>query len=265
MHMHEPGALFRTKIKESRDDYFVEYQPADSRFDLANLTLTFFNQQPAPARAAELLELESRGWFQRFPAPLFASAYSDGEDLIDLTAVRGSSHFTCQKDPATGETLEAWYNRDGRPVPPEQMTAAYQNEVYAGLPAKLASDVRGKGLKEHRAVVRTARTIVLLIIVVPMCIELISLGVPWVDWILTVGSVTAGLIKLAKARGWIKPSARQVEKEKDELLMRHHHYHCKKNPEAFARLKAENFERETRERVQAEAADLLRQAGSKKV
>jgi len=32
--------------------------------------------------------------------------------------------------------------------------------------------------------------------------------------------------------------------------------HCERNPEGFARLKAENFDREARERVLAEAAAL---------
>lgn len=51
-------------------------------------------------------------------------------------------------------------------------------------------------------------------------------------------------------------SARQVEKEEEELRMRHHHYHCMKNPEAFARLKVENFEREAIERTKEKVAIL---------
>ena len=38
--------------------------------------------------------------------------------------------------------------------------------------------------------------------------------------------------------------------------MRHHHYHCERNPEAFERLKRENIERETRDQTLREAAGL---------
>jgi hypothetical protein len=43
--------------------------------------------------------------------------------------------------------------------------------------------------------------------------------------------------------------------------MRHHHYHCERNPEGFERLKLENFERWAREEVHAEAKSLKRTAG----
>jgi hypothetical protein len=39
--------------------------------------------------------------------------------------------------------------------------------------------------------------------------------------------------------------------------MKHYFYHCERNPEGFARLKAENFEREAKERIIKEA-ELLR-------
>ncbi len=255
--MHEPGAVFRDKIKEPREGYFVEYQPADSRFQLATLSLTFFDGQPTASRVAELLEIEVRAWFRRFPVPIFGSAHSDTGDLIDLKSVRASSHFVAHQDPGTREPVEFWFESGiERPTPPEQMTSEYQNAAYSGLPANLAATVREAGLAERRRIVRTGKTIVLLLIVVPICIELISLGVNWIDWILTGASVAAGLFKLAKARGWIKPSERERKKEAEELRMRHHHYHCERNPEAFARLKAENSDRETRKRVLAEAAAL---------
>jgi hypothetical protein len=40
--------------------------------------------------------------------------------------------------------------------------------------------------------------------------------------------------------------------------MRHHHYHCERNPEGFLRLKQENVERESREEIQREANSLKR-------
>jgi hypothetical protein len=44
--------------------------------------------------------------------------------------------------------------------------------------------------------------------------------------------------------------------------MRHHHYHCRRNPEAFERLKAENFRREEIERTNAEALALKKKSSN---
>ena len=59
--------------------------------------------------------------------------------------------------------------------------------------------------------------------------------------------------------GHLPKSTRQQQKEAEELKMRHHHYHCARNPEAFERLKAENFRREEIERTKAEALALKAQ------
>lgn len=56
--------------------------------------------------------------------------------------------------------------------------------------------------------------------------------------------------------GLKKRSKRMEEKEREETEMRHHHYHCKKNPEGFMRLKIENFERAEMERIQKESLEI---------
>ncbi len=43
-------------------------------------------------------------------------------------------------------------------------------------------------------------------------------------------------------------SASQRQKDAEELRMRHHHYHCESNQEAFERLKAEALDLEERRR-----------------
>ena len=53
--------------------------------------------------------------------------------------------------------------------------------------------------------------------------------------------------------GWLKPSRRDKEKAKKELKMGHYYYHCERNPEAFNRLKCENFERDAVVKTRNEA------------
>jgi len=58
----------------------------------------------------------------------------------------------------------------------------------------------------------------------------------------------------------LEPSKSEKEKAEKELTMGHYYYHCERNPEGFARLKVENFEREARERIVKEAEALRNKA-----
>ncbi|HXV49315.1 MAG TPA: hypothetical protein VEB61_10970, partial [Candidatus Binatia bacterium] len=59
-----------------------------------------------------------------------------------------------------------------------------------------------------------------------------------------------------KLLGMWPKTDRDLATEEEELRIRHHHYHCERNPEGFRRLKLENFERESREAIRREAAAL---------
>ena len=64
----------------------------------------------------------------------------------------------------------------------------------------------------------------------------------------------------ANARGWLKPSQRDKQKAEKDLKMNHYFYHCERNPDAFNRLKIENWERETIERTRDEAETIRKNA-----
>lgn len=53
-----------------------------------------------------------------------------------------------------------------------------------------------------------------------------------------------------------KVTPREEEKGEKQRKMDHYFYHCERNPDGFARLKIENFEKDAGERVRAEAAAL---------
>ena len=63
-------------------------------------------------------------------------------------------------------------------------------------------------------------------------------------------------IQALRLSGHIPQSRRERDREEKESKIRHYAYHCERNPEAFQRLKIENFEREAVEKTKAEAAAL---------
>jgi hypothetical protein len=63
-------------------------------------------------------------------------------------------------------------------------------------------------------------------------------------------------IKWLKLAGYLKPSAIEKKRAEEQLKKDHYHYHCEKNPEGFMKLKIENFDREAKERTNAEMKEL---------
>ena len=92
---------------------------------------------------------------------------------------------------------------------------------------------------------------------------LVPLGVAVLEWwsdllgLVVLGyAFVKAAIQALRLTGHLPRSGGQRKKEAEDLKMRHHHYHCERNPEAFDLLKAENFRREEIERTKAESLEL---------
>jgi hypothetical protein len=251
--------VFRDKIKEGRGNYFVEYQPADERYSFSYLGLVFPQDDSDAEAVSRLMEQELERWLKRFPVPVMVTAWDIKEDAIHIPSKRGESVLWGYINAETGKVTRKWGNITSEELPAEQTESGYLERVYEGVPFRLQEEVRLKAEREWQTTVLTANLIVLFIVVIPVLIEIVGLGVAWLGYILSGISITAGLYKLAKHIGWIKPSKRQQEKDKENLKKEHYFYHCELNPAGFNRLKIENFERDAIERTRKEA-EMLKKA-----
>lgn len=245
--------VFRDKVKEHRGNYYVSYQPADARFPFAIIQLTFLGNGTDVSVVKSAMEHELKIWLSRFRVPVMVSSFDAKDDLIRTATESDQSHLTGYVDLQTNEIIQRWGLLKDDELPSEQMDAGYLARVYEGVPFRLQEVVRQNATRETRAMGRSIRMIVFLLAGVPLLIEIVSLGVTWVGHVLAGISITAGLYKLTKTMGWLKPSQRAKEKAEKDLRMRHYFYHCEENPEGFNRLKIENFEREAIEKNQFEA------------
>ena len=94
---------------------------------------------------------------------------------------------------------------------------------------------------------------------VPVLIEILSLEIDWIGYLLSAISITVGLYKLGKAMGWIQPSQRERAESEKLRKMEHYYYHCEKNPDAFNKLKVDNFRREAVEDTFKESEKIRQQ------
>lgn len=245
--------VLRDEIKEGRESYYVTYQPADIRFSFADLQLVFPQDFSDAEAIWPLMETELEHWLKRFPVPVMVTAWDVKEEAIRIPSKKGESILWGYVNAETGKVTRKWGNITSAESPTEQAGAVYLERVYKSVPFRLQEEVRLKAEREWQTTVLTANLIVLFIVVIPVLIEIVSLGVAWLGHILSGISITTGLYKMAKRTGWIRPSKRQQEKDEESLKKEHYFYHCERNMAGFNRLKIENFKREAIERTRKEA------------
>ncbi len=245
---------------EHRGNYYVTYQPADLRAPFAIIQLTLPQDDYDATAVSRAMEQELDAWLRRYPVPAMVSAFDAKDDLIGAHGEGGEPNLMGYIDPQSGEVVQRWELLRIEELPSEQMGAEYLARVYQSIPFRLQTEVREKALREARTTGRVFRLIVFLTVVVPVLIEIISLGATWLAHILAAISILTGLYKAGKAMGWLKPSQRDKQKADKDLKMKHYFYHCERNSEAFNRLKIENFEREAIERTRNEAETIRKNA-----
>lgn len=250
------GNKIRNSLQEHRGEYFIEYHCATSGTKLAFLSVVFPRNAADFSYVRKTMERELEIWLRRYPVPIMAHGIDEKEDAISVSTDFGESTLMGYIEPGSGKIIRKWGLFKDRETPSEQVQEDYLENVYRDVPFRLADDVRKKATDERCNFVRVAKILIFFIVVVPVLIQIVALRIDWIGNALAIVSILIGLFKAAKAFGYVKPSASDEAKAREELNMKHHHYHCEKNPKAFARLKVENFEREALERIRQEDANL---------
>jgi len=245
--------LFFTTLKEDRGWYFVEYKPPIPSCQFATLSLVVPGVADT-AQVADSMERELRAWIQRYPIPLMVSAFDAKDDLYNLDGFRLCNHLIGYLDNTSDEVRLFWRLLKNDEIPNDALDVGYLQEVYSDISYKTADDLQLEGEK-HAKQLRVGWLIVFVwAAVVPALVVIVEWASPhWVATLVLIYSLWKALVKTLKMLGKWKKSPREIEEEREEQRMRHHHYHCERNPEAFLRLKVENFECWEKERIQAEA------------
>ena len=256
--------VYRDEIKEGRTGYFVTYQPADCRFPFASADLVFPEVGIDTSRVAHAMEKELETWLKRYAVPVMVAASDAKGDLIRVRTDASESCLMGYHDLKAGRIVRRWGILKENELPMGQSDAEYLQSVYRGVGFREQAAVHDAVNRETRNTAKAAWVVTFFLVIVPVMIEIISLGVAWLGYILSAISITVGIYKAAKAFGWIKPSEREKAKAEEDRKMRHYYWHCELNPEAFYRLKVQNSEREAIERTRKEALALGMKTGSKR-
>jgi len=240
----------RTSIKKSGDGYYVEYCPTRSSY-LASLSITLMTDY-TPKEMVDIIEREFLYWIDKYPVPLMASAYNSKEDLIRLENITGCNQYCGFYNPEMKETIKAWKLFTSADIPDAVKTEEYQDKVYEGLPYKCSEQLKLEVDKEYRRNAKIFKGFnylwIFWVVFIPVIIEIFGFCSVTLSIVLLIYCFIGATIKFLKMTDRWKKDKKSLEKEEDNRLKEHHHYHCLLNPEGFERLKIENFDRESREK-----------------
>lgn len=88
----ETDEVFRDKLSEPRDGYFVEYSPVGTGMAFASLSLVFTSDSPDSVNVQKLMDDELTHWLARFPVPLFVSSFDAKGDVVQVGAYQRPAH-----------------------------------------------------------------------------------------------------------------------------------------------------------------------------
>jgi len=253
-----PDDIRFASIKEDRDWYFVEYFPPLPNYRFSVLQLSILEPHDADAVAATM-EAEAKRWLARYPVPLMATAFSLDGDVLPLKSARPVDHLLAWPDLVRSTEVLRWELVPDEELPAIALDRSFLREVFSNIPSKTGSKIRDEAVK-HIAAQKLGWWLVFLwAVVVPLGVAVLE----W--WSDLLGLVVLGYaffraaVEALRLTGRLPKSRRTREREAEELKMRHYYYQCERNPEAFERLRAENFRREEIEQTKSEAAALKAQ------
>jgi hypothetical protein len=256
-----PDEIRFGSLKMDRGWYYVEYSPPLANYRFSMLQLSIVDARDTGAVVAAM-ESEARDWLRRYPVPLMATAFSADGSVLSLTGVRPINHLMAWLGSGSAEPVLRWELVENDLLPDIALNRDELENIFADVPYKTGREIQAE-VAERAVSQRVGWWMVFVWAVV------VPLGVAVLEWwsdVLGFAVLAFAFVKAAtqalRLTGHLPKSARQREKEAEDRRMRHHHYHCVRNPEAFERLKAENFRREEIARTNAEALALKKKAGN---
>ena len=257
----ETDQLFFEATKEDRGWYFIEYRPPISGYQFATLGVVVLESARMREDIAAVMEAELVIWLERYPIPIMVSAFDDTGSVIALDGHRTCSHLIGYIDAQTNKVVREWRLLANDELPTDALDASYLRKIYSDIPFKTKLQLREQALGKAKQLRLGWWIVFVWAVVVPVGVAVLEWWSDWLGLVVLMYSMYKAVEKALRLMGKWPKSKAEAQKKAEEARMRHHHYHCERNPKGFERLKLENFERWAREEVRTEAQLLKRTPG----
>ncbi len=259
-----PDEIRFCPIKEDRGWYFVEYTPPIINNRVSMVSICVIEEQDSET-VASAMEREAREWLKRYPVPVMVTSFSADGSVLAMKGVRPINHVIAWLDPESSQPILRWEIVNHDLLPDTALDRKFLQKTFADVPSKTGAEIHEQVLKDVAARKLGWWLVFAWGVLVPLGVAILE----W--WSDLLGLVVLGyafmkaIVLALRLAGHLPKSAVVRAKEAENLRMRHHHYHCERNPEAFERLKIENFRREEIARTKAEALILKARAHNRPI
>lgn len=252
--------LYFDNVKEPRDGYFVKYCPpgGDVRFALLRLV---FSKDPAATDAKRAMEKEADYWLHRYDVPVLVAAFDSAGRVVRIHSSIEHDYLLAWKE-GTDSQERHWELLKDEQIPSTALSTDNLLSIYHGIPYRTDEDVKAAADESLEAQRKERRLLVGIIFIwavaVPATIAILGWANPIIGAAATLYALGRAGKEGAVLLGFAKRTVREQEDGEKKRCMEHYYYHCERNPDAFQRLKAENFRSDGRERRRREAEELTK-------
>ena len=242
--------IYFDSVKERGDTFFVKYSPPNPGVSFATLSITYSVVVNINDVIVEL-ESQAKKWIDKYPVPVMVSAFDKFGNLMNLDKVKGSSHLIAFRQ--KGEIENHWKLLKDSEIPQDALNVQFLLSTYSDINSRTQSEVEKAALKKAKSMNHIKVILIVWAVFIPALIAILEFFSPvWVAALALAYSLWKAFQQWRLMTGRRNKSEKDIAKEKEDLRMRHHHYHCEQNPDSFLRLKLENFNRNAKERVRNE-------------
>lgn len=241
-----------SKVKEDRGWYFVEYSPPMLNFRFSELQISVIESQDLETIAIAL-ENEAKLWLSRYPVPLKATAFTLDESVLSLEDIRPIDHLMAWIDSVNQTPVISWELVGDKNLPDIALNREYLKEIFSTFPSKSGLEINNEIAQKVKSDRVGWWLVFLWAVVVPALVAVVEWSSDILGLLVLLYAFFKAGVEALRLTGKLPKSKRKLQKEREEAQIRHHHYHCVRNPEAFTRLKIENFQKDAIERTLAES------------
>ena len=239
-------------IEEKRDGFYVEYSPVFTDQEFAILRVNIYDAKLSD-NIKNIAESELKYWALKYPTPIMLMIDNKTDEEWRTKDIIG--HRFLLGYPKLGKVILHWDEYPEAEEPDINLSKESLAKIYSGLNFSTYEEVVAKQKIEAKG-----RKLLLLILtlwacVIPSLIAFLGWSNPIVSFMALAYSWYVAFNKGMELWGRKKKSDKDLAQDKAQLDKDHHHYHCQLNPEAFLRLKNENFKKERleKERIKIES------------
>jgi hypothetical protein len=233
------------KIEEKRNGFYVEYNPVFTGQEFATLSINIYDTKLS-GNIKNIAESELEYWVLKYPAPIMLMI--DNKTDEEWRTKDKIGHSFLLGYPKLGKVILHWDEYPKAEEPDIDLSKESLAKIYSGLNYSTYEEVVAKQKIEVKGRKLLLLVLTLWACAIPALIAFLGWSNPIVSLIALAYSWYVAFNKGMKLWGRKKKSDKDLAKEKEQLAKDHHHYHCQLNPDAFLRLKNENFKKERLEK-----------------